>query len=428
MKAEHNLVSRLPSSLVSKFGLSSRRSIKFYHRDEPYYEFTNFYQARVFIDGKKWPSTEHYFQAQKFVGTPYVDMIRLKCLSAREAFQLSRDPTVSQWRRSDWDAVKDDIMLKALRCKFAQHSDLREKLWKTGDKKLIEHTTNDSYWADGGGSGRGLNKLGKLLMKVRDDIVAKRGRYVEPVNEPSKKSSDRVSFGSRLKRSSSMTDLSKQTTSKRVSPSLTVFQTDDLFSYQLHSAPLGTSRTGLRRSSSFSSIPPSNSLVPKSESGMGTRLHVLSDSIGSSNRNNRHSLSHLHESSKLNRAMFSTSTSSSRHSQPPIKPAVYDYQQSLTKGKNNPASQAKLTKPRHSSSKAHNSCPASQPPPYKPSSQVTQERPIQSLPKDKSNTTQSRPFTKFTAVQTYVFPNPPTYKYSRDRPQSRNPVTGKDWY
>ena len=89
---------------------------------------------------------------------------------------------MSQWRRSDWDAVKDDIMLKALRCKFAQHTDLMNLLWETGEREIIEHTTNDSYWADGGGLGRGLNKLGKLLMQVRGDIVAVRGKYKPPKN------------------------------------------------------------------------------------------------------------------------------------------------------------------------------------------------------------------------------------------------------
>ena len=38
-----------------------------------------------------------------------------------------------------------------------------------GDAKLVEHTTNDSYWGDGG-DGRGRNMLGQLLMQVRDEL------------------------------------------------------------------------------------------------------------------------------------------------------------------------------------------------------------------------------------------------------------------
>jgi len=161
----------LPTN-ISSLG-SSGKEIRFYNRDDPYYEFTNFYRAPIQADGHTWPTTEHYFQAQKFVGTPYVGTIR-KLASAREAFQLARDPKVSRWRRSDWDSVKDDVMLKALRLKFMQHDMLQRKLLGTGDKTLIEHTSNDSYWGDGG-DGSGRNMLGKLLMKVRGDLRAKYG-------------------------------------------------------------------------------------------------------------------------------------------------------------------------------------------------------------------------------------------------------------
>lgn len=157
----------LPTKKASK-------EIKFYNSYDPYYEFTNFYRCGILVDGKDWPTSEHYFQAQKFVGTPYVEKIR-KLPSAREAFQFSRDPSVSRWRRSDWDLVKDDIMLKVLRCKFEQREHLRTLLLTTGDKTLIEHTENDSYWGDGGGAGS--NKLGNLLMQVRGEL---RSKYGEP--------------------------------------------------------------------------------------------------------------------------------------------------------------------------------------------------------------------------------------------------------
>ena len=38
---------------------------------------------------------------------------------------------------------------------------------ETGDRKLIEHTDKDKYWGDGG-NGKGENRLGILLMKLRD--------------------------------------------------------------------------------------------------------------------------------------------------------------------------------------------------------------------------------------------------------------------
>eukprot|EP00731_Ephydatia_muelleri_P002175 Em0001g2175a len=140
--------------------------IRFYNRDDPYYEFTNFYECAISIDGKKWNTSEHYFQAQKFVGTPYMEVVR-NMQRPRDAFDLSRDPSVSPWLRSDWEEVKLNVMYKALLVKFSQHEDLKTILLDTGNRELIEHTSNDSYWGDGGDS-RGQNNLGKLLMRVRE--------------------------------------------------------------------------------------------------------------------------------------------------------------------------------------------------------------------------------------------------------------------
>ena len=142
--------------------------IYFYNRDEPYYEFTNFAPYCVTINNKVWPTTEHYFQAQKFVGTPYEEAIQ-RMSFPREAFDFSRKPEVSYWRRSDWEQVKEDVMHKALLVKFTEHESLRLLLLSTEDRKLVEHTKNDSYWGDGG-DGSGKNRLGSLLMRVRETL------------------------------------------------------------------------------------------------------------------------------------------------------------------------------------------------------------------------------------------------------------------
>ena len=60
-------------------------------------------------------------------------------------------------------------MYEALKAKFTQHEELNELLLATGDKILIEHTENDSYWVDSG-DGSGKNRLGKLLMRLRKEL------------------------------------------------------------------------------------------------------------------------------------------------------------------------------------------------------------------------------------------------------------------
>jgi ribA/ribD-fused uncharacterized protein len=68
--------------------------------------------------------------------------------------------------RRDWESVKDAVMREAVLAEFTQHEDLRKLLLDTGDSKLVEHTTNDNYWGDGG-DGSGRNMPGIILMETR---------------------------------------------------------------------------------------------------------------------------------------------------------------------------------------------------------------------------------------------------------------------
>lgn len=142
-------------------------SIKFYRVAEPYGCFSNFSPHPIKL-GRRWPTTEHYFQAQKFSDKAVQERI-CRDPNPMRAAKMGRS---RKYRlRSDWNAVKLDVMRKALKAKFTQHNDLREILLGTGDQEIIEHTENDNYWADGG-DGTGENWLGKLLMELRDELRA----------------------------------------------------------------------------------------------------------------------------------------------------------------------------------------------------------------------------------------------------------------
>ena len=71
--------------------------------------------------------------------------------------------------RPDWEEIKDEVMLQVLRMKFSQNPEIAKELLATGDPIPIEHTRNHDYWADGG-DGSGKNKLGLLLMQVREEL------------------------------------------------------------------------------------------------------------------------------------------------------------------------------------------------------------------------------------------------------------------
>jgi ribA/ribD-fused uncharacterized protein len=146
--------------------------INFYRVKDPYGCFSNFAPYPIEMDGVVWPTSEHWFQAQKFVGTPaeaeMAAAIRAEP-SPMKAALLGRDRTKP--RRAGWEAVRDDLMRRAVRAKFAQHPDIRAVLLGTGDAAIVEHTANDDYWGDGG-DGSGVNMLGKILVEVREELRA----------------------------------------------------------------------------------------------------------------------------------------------------------------------------------------------------------------------------------------------------------------
>ena len=148
---------------------ATNQPIFFYHSWQPYFEFTNFAPYPIRVAGKQWPTSEHFFQAQKFVGTPLVEKIR-NCHTPREAFDVSRSELGTKWLRKDWSEEKENVMKLALRAKFTQHQFLHELLLSTRDRKLVEHTDKDNFWGDGGGDGRGQNKLGLMLMELRQEL------------------------------------------------------------------------------------------------------------------------------------------------------------------------------------------------------------------------------------------------------------------
>ena len=147
----------------------SEDTILFYNQTKAYGQFSNFYPSVVEVDGTEYQTSEHYYQSQKFNLKPELKEAIINTKTPDEAAILARVEKSN--RREDWDEVKDEIMYKAIKCKFEQNLELKAFLLDTENKKLIEHTKNDSYWADGG-DGTGKNRLGELLMKLRDEFKA----------------------------------------------------------------------------------------------------------------------------------------------------------------------------------------------------------------------------------------------------------------
>jgi ribA/ribD-fused uncharacterized protein len=128
---------------------------------------SNFWPAPVVYQEVEYPTVEHAYQAAKSL-----------CLVKR--LEISKMKTPGDAKRAgkyvelrqDWDQVKDEIMENLVRLKF-QIPSLSVLLLQTGNAELIEgNTWGDTYW--GRCNGVGKNKLGVILMKIRDEIRCNR--------------------------------------------------------------------------------------------------------------------------------------------------------------------------------------------------------------------------------------------------------------
>lgn len=172
--------------------------ILFYGPDEPYGCFSNFSRHPVEIYGRLWKTSEAAFQAMKF--WPHrpdlMDLVH-EAASPGTAARIGRDRSYPL--RQDWELApkgpmldrvpqivqpndlvsrpgveaeplftrtKDVFMFEVCLAKFQQNAELRKVLLHTS-KPLIENSTHDPYWG-WGASHVGENKLGRILMVVRD--------------------------------------------------------------------------------------------------------------------------------------------------------------------------------------------------------------------------------------------------------------------
>ena len=129
------------------------------------YFLSNFYPVQVEFDGAVYQSSEAAFQAQKT--TDPTLRAQFVGISANEAKKLGRQVEL----RPDWNEVKVGLMEQIVRAKFPQNEDLAMLLLATGDSTLVEgNAWNDVFWGVSLSTGRGENHLGRILMKIREEL------------------------------------------------------------------------------------------------------------------------------------------------------------------------------------------------------------------------------------------------------------------
>lgn len=134
---------------------------------------SNFYECPVEIDGIVYPSAEHAFVAAK------TDDAELKAkIATIETPGWAKKFGRKLPLRDNWDSIRVEEMYKIVLAKFTQNDWLASKLVATWPVELIEgNYWNDRFWGQDL-AGYGSNHLGKILMRVREQLLGKSNEEV----------------------------------------------------------------------------------------------------------------------------------------------------------------------------------------------------------------------------------------------------------
>lgn len=151
--------------------------IGFYPRE--FYCFDNFSSFKVFYNGYLYSTLEEAYQAIGFKeSAPEIYDEIIKSYSAHEAQKIAYKNKDKQ--REDWDEVKIDIMEKLIRAKLEQNPYVKKKLLDTKDYLIVEDSPKDDFWG-WGEDRKGENQLGKLWMKLRDELRKRETQSIDNV-------------------------------------------------------------------------------------------------------------------------------------------------------------------------------------------------------------------------------------------------------
>jgi ribA/ribD-fused uncharacterized protein len=145
-----------------------------------YRNFSNMSNHPIEVDGIKYPSVEHYYQAMKAKQFEDTEMEE-KIVNAKSTKAVkAMGKKVKGFAKEIWDSKKDAVMRTGVRAKFVQHPELRKQLLETGERMIGKADARNTYWGIGTSmeseksnhpeKWRGQNKLGKLLMDMRQEF------------------------------------------------------------------------------------------------------------------------------------------------------------------------------------------------------------------------------------------------------------------
>lgn len=138
--------------------------IKEFQRE--YRWLSNFSPVKIEYEGRVFPSVEHAYMSAKSNDEDWKELCAYGGLTPGAIKR--RSYTISL--RSDWTAVKLEVMEVLTRKKY-ENPIYRKNLIATGNKHIQEgNKWGDTFWGVSLHNGRGQNNLGKIIMKIRDEL------------------------------------------------------------------------------------------------------------------------------------------------------------------------------------------------------------------------------------------------------------------
>lgn len=143
--------------------------VYYINKDKEVRFLSNFSKHPVVIDGKRYATSEHYFQAAKFFNTDpkWAEEIR-NSPNPAQAAKMGNDR--SHKIQPKWDEEWAMYhMGRVLLAKALQNKLVKEQILETGDAYIVERAPWDAIWGDGK-NGDGRNQLGRLWIRVRNRL------------------------------------------------------------------------------------------------------------------------------------------------------------------------------------------------------------------------------------------------------------------
>jgi N-glycosidase YbiA len=140
---------------------------------------SNFHPCTIEIDGAEYKSVEHYYQSKKPIKPELSKWIKdapTASWSKKLARLLKESDIIPDWREK-----REEFMRKAVRAKFTQNAELKEKLLATGDSVLHEDNPEDLFWGMAG-----EDKLGKMLTALRSELKKEKQGFESSISKTSR--------------------------------------------------------------------------------------------------------------------------------------------------------------------------------------------------------------------------------------------------